>query len=157
MKSLRMPLAFSFALLCLGCSSNAPGTTATGYWGYEAGDLTDGQITCSIAVPMTFTQADTALGGTFAGSYMSCSTPAGASSTLAQGTVSGSVTPATISFTFQTTQEYNYGSVSASVIGNTNTGTHLADQAAFEGAASVEVTVDGVPHTLTGTWLAKSQ
>lgn len=145
------------ALVCAGCSSTNPGTTTTGLWGYEAGNLTDGVVLCSIAVPMTLAQADTVVSGTFFGSYMSCSAPAGATSTVASGTIVGTVTPGTLSFTFTNTQESNTGSAIASLTGNTNVGTHLASQATFEGTTTMQMTVNGVPHTLTGTWVAKSQ
>ncbi len=155
MKSL--PALFAFTLACIGCSSTGPGTTATGSWGYQASDLTDGVVLCSIAVPMNLTQADTILGGTFFGSYMACSTPTGATSTIAQGTVSGTVSPSTLTFSFQNTQESNSGSVSGSVTGNTNTGTHLAGQGTFDGNTTMHVSIDGVPHTLTGTFFLKGQ
>jgi hypothetical protein len=155
MKSLRALCALT--LVCVGCAPTGPGTTATGAWGYQASDLTDGVVLCSIAVPMNLTQADTVLAGTYFGSYMSCSTPIGATSTIAQGTVSGTVSPSTLTFTFQNTQEENYGSVSGSVVGNTNTGTHLAGQGTFDGATTMQVSIAGIPHTLTGTFFIKTQ
>jgi hypothetical protein len=88
---------------------------------------------------------------------MSCSTPIGATSTIAEGTVSGTVSPSTVTFTFQNTQESNYGSVSGSVVGNTNTGTHLAGQGTFDGTTTMQVSIAGSPHTLTGTFFIKSQ
>jgi hypothetical protein len=145
------------ALVCGACGATGPGTAVTGLWGYEAGDLTDGVVLCSIAVPMTLTQSDSIIAGTFFGSYMSCSSPAGATSTVASGTVTGSVVLPTWSFSFQNSQEYNYGSAAGSVTGNTNVGTHLANQATFEGTTTMQVMIDGVPHTLTGTWIAKQE
>lgn len=146
------------ALVCTGCYSyTSPNTTLGGLWGYQASTLTDGVVLCSIAVPMSLLQADTTFTGDYTGSFMTCSAPTGATSTLASGTVSGTVSPSTMSFSFQNTQVYNYGSIDGTVVSNTNVGTHLASQSTFEGTTTMDVIIDGVPHALTGTFVARAQ
>jgi hypothetical protein len=146
-----------FLLVGAGCSSTGPNTQVTGLWGYMAGNLSDNEVACQIAVPMTMTQADTNLAGTFASAFMSCSSPTGASSTITNGTVSGRVTLDSVTLTFQDTFVYNYGAVSATVVSHSGAGVHLADQATYEGAATMQMTFAGVAHTLTGTWVARQE
>jgi hypothetical protein len=154
-RSLVLLSFLSFA--ALACSTTGPSTQVTGLWGYMASNLSDNEVVCSIAVPMTMIQADTNLVGTFSGSFMSCSSAAGASATLANGTVSGIVTLDSVSFSFQNTAAFNNGALSASVQSHSGSGRHLSNQATYEGTATMQMTLAGVAHTLTGTWVARQQ
>ena len=144
-------------LVSLGCAPTGPQTQITGLWGYMAGTLSDNEVVCSIGVPMTLSQADTILTGTFSSSFMACSSPIGASSTLANGTVSGTVNLTSVALVFQNTSVFNDGAVNADVLSHTGVGNHLPNQATYEGTATMQMTFAGVAHTLTGTWVARQQ
>jgi hypothetical protein len=88
---------------------------------------------------------------------MACSSAAGASATLANGTVSGIVTLDSVSFSFQNGAVFNNGALSATVQSHTGSGIHLANQATYEGTATMQMTLGGVAHTLNGTWIARQQ
>jgi hypothetical protein len=133
-------------------NSTGPTPGITNLWGYRAPELTDGVATCNFGGTLSLTQSGSSIAGTYRNSYMSCSTPTGASSTLVSGSVSGTVNGSSVSFTLSDSSEFNSGYVDASIGANTSTGT--LSKFTMSGSATYTVSINGQAHVLTGTWSA---
>jgi hypothetical protein len=136
-------------------SSTAPTTVQV--WNYEASALTNGPVTCSFGAAITFSQTQSSgpFSGTYNDAYLSCSSPNGASSTLATGTVtSGSISGSSIAFQFDNSDLTNSGEVSASTPEFSNNGTVIDNDTQMAGTATLTVNLAGQRYVLTGPWQA---
>jgi hypothetical protein len=145
------------AVIVAGCGATAPSVLqVAGTWDYEAGNLTDGQVTCIFGAPMTLTQTSATFTGTYRDGYISCTGPTGASSTLVSGTVdSGAVSGKTVACGLTNTDVTNSGEITEMTIACQSSGA-VANNV-MTGTATATVVFDGVPHALTGEWRAPLQ
>ena len=141
-------------LVGVGChSTTAPSPTTT--WNYQASELSNvnGQVTCTFGAAMNLSDTTGAFSGAYQNAYLACSTPGGASSTIVSGNInSGNISGSNVSFEFVNTDIVNSGEISAATQLFTNTGSITANT--MQGTATLNVTIDGHPYVLTGTWQA---
>jgi len=140
------------------CHSATAPTPTQQTWNYQAGELTDGVVTCIFGAAMSLTQTSGPFTGAYQNGYMSCSGPDGASSTVVTGTVdAGTVASSNVGFTFTNSDVTNSGEIDETTVSYTNTGTIIDNDTVMNGTATVTITLGGVSHTLTGAWTAQFQ